>query len=83
MNSSLFDVFTINMIAGNEKTALKEPHSLVISESAAMKYFNSLDILGKTVLIDGTTNYKITGVIKDIPAQSHFNFDLFIAHQAN
>ncbi len=77
-DSSLFDVFTINMIAGNEKTALKEPHSLVISESAAMKYFNSLDILGKTVLIDGTTNYKITGVIKDIPAQSHFNFDLFM-----
>ena len=77
-DSSLFDVFTFNMIAGNKKTALKEPHSLVITESAALKYFNSLDILGKTVLVDGTTNYKITGVIKDIPRQSHFNFDLFI-----
>ena len=75
---SLFDVFTINMIAGNRKTALKEPHSLVMTESAAMKYFNSLDILGKTILIDGTNNYKITGVIKDIPRQSHFNFDLFM-----
>jgi putative ABC transport system permease protein len=77
-DSSLFDVFTINMIAGNKKTALKEPHSLVISESAARKYFNSLDILGKTILVDGTTNYNITGVIKDIPRQSHFNFDLFM-----
>jgi putative ABC transport system permease protein len=77
-DSSLFDVFTLVMIAGNKKTALKEPHSLVITESAAIKYFNSLDILGKTVLVDGTTNYKITGIIKDIPRQSHFNFDLFM-----
>src|ERR1700722_17459115 len=75
---SLFDVFTFNMIAGNSKTALKEPHSLVVTESIARKYFNSLDILGKTLLVDGTTNYKITGVIKDIPSQSHFNFDLFM-----
>jgi putative ABC transport system permease protein len=77
-DSSLFDVFTFNMIAGNSKTALKEPHSLVVTESIARKYFNSLDILGKTLLVDGTTNYKITGVIKDIPSQSHFNFDLFM-----
>jgi putative ABC transport system permease protein len=77
-DSSLFDVFTLNMITGNKKTALKEPNSLVITESIARKYFNSLDILGKTVLVDGTTNYKITGVIKDFPRQSHFNFDLFM-----
>ncbi len=77
-DSSLFDVFTFAMIAGNKKTALKEPNSLVITESAARKYFNSLDILGKTVLADGN-NYKITGVIKDIPRQSHFNYDLFMS----
>ncbi|HTB26086.1 MAG TPA: ABC transporter permease, partial [Puia sp.] len=41
-DSSLFDVFTFNMIAGNSKTALKEPHSLVVTESIARKYFNSL-----------------------------------------
>ena len=77
-DSSLFDVFTLAMIAGNPKTALKEPHSLVITESAARKYFNSLDIMGKTVLVDGTNVYTITGVIRDIPRQSHFNFDLFM-----
>ncbi len=66
------------MIAGDKKTALKEPHSLVITESAARKYFSSLDIIGKTVIVNGSTNYKITGVIKDIPPQSHFNFDLFM-----
>jgi len=77
-DSSLFDVFTFEMIAGDKKTALKEPHSLVITESTARKYFSSYDIIGKTVLVNGNTNYKITGVIKDIPRQSHFNFDLFM-----
>jgi putative ABC transport system permease protein len=77
-DSSLFDVFTLPMIAGDPKTALKEYHSLVITEMIAKKYFNSTDVIGKTMLINDTGNYKITGVIKDIPKQSHFNFDFFV-----
>jgi putative ABC transport system permease protein len=77
-DSSLFDVFTLNLIAGDRKTALKEPHSLVINASAAKKYFGRLDIIGQTLLVNGTTNYKVTGIIEDIPAQSHFNFDFFM-----
>jgi putative ABC transport system permease protein len=77
-DSSLFDVFTLPMIAGNPKTALKDYHSLVITETVAKKYFNSTDVVGKTMLINDTGNYKITGVIKDIPKQSHFNFDFFV-----
>jgi putative ABC transport system permease protein len=77
-DSSLFDVFTPEMIAGDKRTALKEPHSLVITASTAKKYFSSLDVIGKTLVIGDSSNYKITGVIKDIPRQSHFNFDLFL-----
>jgi putative ABC transport system permease protein len=77
-DSSLFKVFSLEMIAGDKETALKEPHSLVITESAARKYFTSPDVIGKTLSIDGSKDYKITGVIKDIPRQSHFNFDLFM-----
>ena len=77
-DSSLFDVFSLVMIAGNQKTALKEPNSLVMTESAARKYFNSIDIIGKTILADGSNNYKITGVIRDIPPQSHFSFDFLL-----
>jgi len=77
-DSSLFDVFTLPMIAGDPKTALKEYHSLVITETIAEKYFNSTNVVGKTMLINDTGNYKITGVIKDIPKQSHFNFDFFV-----
>ncbi len=77
-DSSLFDVFTLPMIDGDPKTALKESHSLVITETIAKKYFNSTDVVGKTMVINDTGNYKITGVIKDIPKQSHFNFDFFV-----
>jgi putative ABC transport system permease protein len=77
-DSTLFDVFTLPMIAGDKKTALKESRNLVITESAAKRYFGSLDIIGKTLLVNGDANYKITGVIKDIPRQCHFNFDLFM-----
>jgi putative ABC transport system permease protein len=77
-DSSLFNVFSLEMVAGNKETALKEPHSLVITESTARRYFTSTDVIGKTLSIDGNTDYKITGVIRDIPRQSHFNFDLFM-----
>jgi len=77
-DSSLFDVFTFPVIAGNPKTALKERHSLVITEKIAKKYFNTTDVVGKTMLINDTGNYKVTAVIENIPSQSHFNFDIFV-----
>jgi len=77
-DSTLFEVFTLPMIQGDPKTALSESHSLVITETIAKKYFNQLDVVGKHMLINDTGNYKITGVIKDIPTQSHFNFDFFV-----
>lgn len=82
-DSTLFSVFTLPMTAGDPKTALKEPHSIVMTESIAKKYFNRIDVVGKNVIINDTGNYKITGVIKDIPAQSHFNFDFFVAMSEN
>jgi putative ABC transport system permease protein len=82
-DSTLFDVFTLPVIEGNPKTALKDYHSLVITESIAKKYFNSTDVVGKTMLINDTANYKITAVIKDIPKQSHFHFDFFVPMQEN
>jgi putative ABC transport system permease protein len=78
-DSTLFDVFTFPMISGDPKTALTQPYSLVIAESMARKYFNSTDVVGKTLLLNNTTSYKITGVIKDMPVQSHFHFNFIKA----
>src|SRR5580693_5481451 len=78
-DSTLFEVFTLPMLAGDQKTALREPHSLVITETIAKKYFNGIDAVGKEITVNDSINYKVTGVIKDIPSQSHFNFDIFVA----
>ena len=82
-DSTLFDVFTLPMIQGDPKTALTEPHSVVITETTAKKYFNSTDAVGKNLVVNDTSNFKVTGVIKDIPSQSHFNFDFFVSLSSN
>jgi putative ABC transport system permease protein len=76
---SLFDVFTLPMINGSPSKALAEPNSVVLTETTAKKYFNSTNVVGKTLTFDDNTFYKVTGVIHDIPRQSHFNFDFFIS----
>ncbi|MDB5000911.1 MAG: cell division protein FtsX [Mucilaginibacter sp.] len=76
---SLLNVFTLPMINGDPKTALAEPSSVVITETIAKKYFNSTNVVGKTMLFNDNQNYMITGVIKDVPKNSHFNFDFFLS----
>ncbi|MFN2458375.1 MAG: ABC transporter permease [Chitinophagaceae bacterium] len=78
VDSTLFDVFTLPLVAGDAKTALADPTSIVITEKVAEKYFSTTDAVGKTLLINDTTTYKVSGVIKTIPTQSHFNFDFFV-----
>ncbi len=78
-DSTLFKVFTLPMIDGDPNTALVDPYSLVINERTAKKYFNTTLAVGKNLIINDTANFKITGVIKDIPSQSHFNYDFFIS----
>lgn len=75
---TLFDVFTLPLVAGNPRSALVEPNSIVISERIAKKYFNTSQVIGKTLVTENnmdTSIYKITAVIKDMPSQSHFHFD--------
>ncbi|MBS1662978.1 MAG: ABC transporter permease [Bacteroidetes bacterium] len=73
-DSTLFDVFTLPFVAGDPHTALLRPFDMVISESAAKKYFHSAstDVLGKTLHVNNESDYRITGIIKDMPKQSHF-----------
>src|SRR5690242_14920947 len=82
-DSTFFKVFTVPMIAGNPATALKEPNSIIIDETTAKKYFNSTNVIGKTLVVDNTNYCKITGVIKDIPRQSHFHFSFIRPKTSN
>ncbi|MGC4035117.1 MAG: ABC transporter permease [Chitinophagaceae bacterium] len=80
--SGLFDVFTLPMIEGSPATSLDEPHSAVITESMAKKYFQDIYAVGKTITINDTSVYKVTGVIKDIPSQSHFIYDFILSYNS-
>jgi putative ABC transport system permease protein len=74
---SLFEIFTLPMLSGDPGTALSSPNSLVLSASAAKRYFNSTDVLGQTLrLDDDTVVYRVTGVIRDMPAQSHVHLQV-------
>jgi putative ABC transport system permease protein len=77
-DSTLFDVFTLPMLWGNPATALREPNSIVITESVARKYFDRADVLGETLTINNTEARKITGIIKDLPSNMHFQFTSFV-----
>lgn len=76
VDSTFFDVFTIPLIAGNPKTALTEPYTLVLSQKTVDKLFGSEDPLGKIIRLDNSKDYKVTGVFKEIPANSHFHFEI-------
>lgn len=72
---NFFKVFTFDFIKGDPNTALKEPYSVVLTESMAKKYFGNEDPIGKTILYEKEDNLKVTGVIEDVPENSHFKFD--------
>jgi putative ABC transport system permease protein len=73
-----FKMFTVEMILGNQATALSNPNAALISRSTAKKYFGSVNPLNRTFLVDETKEVIIKGVYKDIPNASHFKADFII-----
>lgn len=81
---SILNVFTLPLLKGDQKTALTEPGSLVLSKNIAIKYFKTINVINKTMfLITDSSFHKITGVMEDMPAQSHFRADIFFAMGPN
>ena len=74
VDSTLFDIFTYKVLKGEVKSALLNPKKIILTEKIANKYFGKSDPIGKT-LTTGTDTYEVTGVIQDVPTNSHFRFD--------
>ena len=84
VDPSFFEMFTFPFAKGDPKTAFSEPHSVVITEDLADKFFGSEDPLGKTLtyyVFSKGTDLKITGVIENIPQNSHMRFDFLIPYE--
>lgn len=80
--NSVFDIFTFPMIIGNPKTALIAPHSVVLTESYAKKYFSEEEPIGKILRLDNREDYKVTGVIRDIPGNTHFPINMLLSFES-
>jgi putative ABC transport system permease protein len=80
VDSNFFDVLDFPFIAGTKGTAFKDIHSIVLTERVARKYFGNKDPIGKLLRINVNNgkDYTVTGIVKNVPAVSHFSFDFLI-----
>jgi putative ABC transport system permease protein len=74
-DSGLFKIFTLPFQNGDPETALKDPHSIVLSKKLAEKYFGDANPLGQTITLENKFQFMVTGVMKEIPGNSIFTFE--------
>jgi len=75
ISGSFFNIFSYPLLSGDPKTALKEPNTVVISETIAQKLFHNSNPVGQTLVMNNDKPIKITGVMKDMPANTHMKLD--------
>jgi len=82
-DSTFFDIFSFKLYAGDTRTVLKDPYSLVLTEASAIRYFGKVALSNGRVIgqliMSGDNTYKVTGIIEDIPHNSHFDFDMLVS----
>ena len=79
VDSNFFSLFTFPLVKGNASTVLKDPGNVVLTETTAKKYFGSIDnAMGKVIMLDKELSLKVAGIAKDVPSNSHLDFDLIV-----
>jgi len=78
VDPSFFEIFSFPFVKGDSKTALSAPFAIVISQEMAKKFFGTEDPLGKNLKLNNALDFTVTGVIKDMPQNSHLHFDFLI-----
>jgi putative ABC transport system permease protein len=78
-DENLFDVFTVNVVKGNPKTALKDPFTVMLTEEVAKKYFGNEDPMNKVLRANNQFDVKVTGVYKAFPSNAHLHPEILIS----
>lgn len=78
-NNKIFDLFTLRFLRGSPDNALSEPHTMVLTQKLAEKYFPKKNPIGKTILIDNKHTYRVTGVIETPPSNFHLEPSYFLS----
>jgi len=77
--AAYLEMFSFKWLSGNQKNALRDINTIVLTKSMASKYFGDNDPLGKVITYDGEVNLTVTGVVDDVPTNSHISFDFLIS----
>lgn len=80
VDSALLKIFTFPLSLGDPATALNAPHSIILTQKLATKYFGNTNPVGKTLTVNNKAQFTVTGVFKDIPANSMFTFSAVIPY---
>ncbi len=78
--NNFLDFFTFPLVSGDEKTALYDPSSIIITESTAKKIYGNDNPIGRIINFEKKLDLKITGILKDIPENSHIKFDMITSY---
>ncbi len=79
---NIFDVLTLPLISGDPETVLSQPEAVVITPEIAEKYFGTLDVLGKVLKGENDQSFKVAGIIRELPENSHVHFDFLASSLA-
>ena len=82
VDNTLLEVFSFELVSGNPETAMVNPNSILITETVARKYFGEEDPMGKVMLLDNDEPFTVTGILKDLPPNTHIDFDIVIPFEA-
>ncbi len=78
-SDDFFRIFSFPLVEGNPRTALHEPYTVVLTKDLAKKFFPGSTALGKTLILGDTIPYLVTGVMDNVPAQSHMQFGMLVS----
>lgn len=79
VDSTVFEVFSWKLISGNPETALNEPKSIVVTRSFSERYFGTDDPVGSSIETTSGELYKVTGLMEDVPQNSHLKFSALVS----
>jgi putative ABC transport system permease protein len=79
--SEFFNIFNLTFTAGNPSDRLRSANNAFLSQSSAKKYFGEKEPLGQTITVDGRADYRVLGIYKDVPANSHLKLDIILSYQ--
>ena len=81
VDPKILDIFSIEFVAGDKNSALTQVNSIVLNQTTARKFFGDENPLGKTITFDNRTDLRVTGVIRDLPINTHIHFPILISDE--